>query len=207
MKLPNLNRRVVQVDFASPHQNTGSHANNIITLKTENMPKHNHSVGGDTNPGRTSSTGKHTPVASITAGTGAHSNHAVSGGYHDHPVYDPGHAHNGMDWYGVSAAVIGWVGFSGTPKDGKNKIDALFNDSSHTYTVEPIRWTMAATTGINIGVNQTHGHGITGGGHDHAVTCSEVPDHYHTVTELDAGLGQSIDFTPWSFTTYAYIRA
>lgn len=206
MTLPDLNRRTLIVDYNSPHQFSGL-AKNLLTLTEAQMPKHNHQVGGNTfNPGRTSAAGAHTPAVNITAGTGTHG-HTVTGGYHDHPVYDPGHAHNGMDWYGVSAAVIGWVGFSGTPQDGKNKIDAMFNDSSHTYTVEPIRWTMKATTGIDIGPNYEHTHSLGGGGHDHSLTTTPVLDHYHTVSEIDVGSGKAIDITPLNFTVYAYIRA
>jgi hypothetical protein len=131
----------------------------------------------------------------------------VTGGFHDHPVYDPGHAHNGMDWFGVAAPIIAQVDFDGTPRNGKNKLDAMFNDSSHTYTVEPVRWTMKGTTGIDLGPNYNHGHAIAGGGHGHALIINALPDHYHTVSESDVGQGKPIDITPLNFTVYAYIRA
>ena len=203
MTLPNLNRRTMIVDFVAPAQ-LGGRAGNKLTLTTDMMPAHDHKVGGAS--GITGNGGGHTPAAQITAGSGTHG-HIVSGGYHDHPVYDPGHRHESQDWYGQAAPTIAWVEFPGSTVKGKNKLDALFNDSSHTYTVEPIRWSMKAVTGINIGPNYEHSHGISGGGHDHAVVMSAVAAHYHTVSEVSVGKGQEIDITPLNFTVYAYIRA
>ena len=106
-----------------------------------------------------------------------------------------------------AAPTIAWVEFPGSPSRVKNKLDALFNDSSHTYTVEPIRWTMKAATGINIGVNQQPQPSFC----RVAGTTTSSPwrsaRHYHTVSELDVGSGPAIDITPLNYTVYAYIRA
>jgi hypothetical protein len=208
LTLPNLNRRTMIVDFNSPHSmgptQTTTRSGNLLTLTTTQLPTHNHSVGGAY--GRTSTLDATTPTLTIPF-SGAHSTHDVSGGYHEHPVYDPGHTHQGMDWFGVAAPIIAQVDFAGSPKEGKNKLDAMFNDSSHTYDVEPIRWTMRATTGIGLGPNYNHGHTITGGEHSHGGTVSTIPAHYHTVSELDVGNSGQIDITPLNFTIYAYIRA
>lgn len=167
---------------------------NMVTLTINNMPNHGH------NP-RTVADGGASPRATLTR-SGDHS-HAVTGGAHDHDINDPGHAHNGMDLAGHAAPVICKI-FGAT-----NKLDALFNDSNHTHSVEAVEWTVRATTKINIlQAGSEHSHQVEkNGDHTHTATISDIPDHTHDVIETLRGGGVGFDITPKFLTTYFYIRS
>jgi hypothetical protein len=192
MVLPNVTQRVLLANFATAGQLGGS---NQIQLLLGHMPPHNHNVGvvsggGFSLSGRTSRAGQH--------------GHAVSGGAHGHGVNDPGHKHLGFEGpTGLNGYAI--CAFWG----GQNKIDAYFNDRSHTYSVEMLQWTMAAYTGITISsAGSEHNHEVTqAGDHDHVTTFDPVPAHIHNVTQDTVGSGSPYNFTPAHLAVYCYIRS
>jgi hypothetical protein len=186
------NRRVLLVDSNAPGTLGGS---STITIGLVNMPEHKHGV--DVRPG-----GGYTPVVRINR-VGGH-RHAVTGGAHGHnDVPDPGHAHYGADH------ILGG-GFICAAYGGRNKIDAYFNDRSHTYSVEMAEWTRLATTGITyIGsAGSEHQHEVSDAGdHDHTVGVDAVPEHDHNVNEAPVGNSQPLAFTPAYLAVYAYIKS
>ena len=58
-------------------------------------------------------------------------------GIHTQSSRTPGHHHNPANYNGA---------FIVTMWGGNNKLDALFNDASHTYNVEPVNETNSALT-------------------------------------------------------------
>ena len=167
---------------------------NKVTLKLNHMPKHGHDP-------RTVADGAASPKASMTR-SGDHA-HAVTGGAHNHPVNDPGHAHNGMDFYGHASPVI-------VKMDGAtNKLDALFNDSNHTHSVEALEWTMKNTTKITIGeAGSAHAHQLEkNGDHEHKITVTDIPNHTHEVKETERGQDDPFDITPKFLTVRLYVRS
>jgi microcystin-dependent protein len=192
MKLPDATN-VVLMQSSSPGVFGGS---NQFVLKTENLPKHKHNV-------KTSLAGAAAPGASLTPAP-AHA-HTIPGGtgMHGHDVSDPGHAHHGFDLVGNASPVIALMW------GGNNKIDALFNDRNHTYSVEALEWTMPAKS--NIVINPAYsGHSHTmdqAGGHTHNVTVGNIPNHTHPVTEDDIGSAAPISFTPAFLGVLTYIRS
>ena len=193
MTLPNANRRVFLTDFSGAARVGGS---NSLTLLVGNMPPHKHNS-------RTSNAGG-MPAANYRTGRGGQHAHAVYGGEHWHTITDRPHQHPGMDFYGNNLQVI--TTFWG----GNNKIDALFNDRSHTYSVEPLLWTGMSTTGIT-GTNTDgswHAHTVDANGdHDHTVTVGAQDPHSHPITEDTVGSGQAIDSTPAYLSVFTYVRS
>jgi hypothetical protein len=189
LTLPNAMGKMLRGGVSGVGNSGGS---DKVTLTVNNMPRHNHNVrtasgGGSSASGRTSFSTPHT--------------HTVNGGLHGHPVSDPGHNHNGGEYPAGAFVCLVW--------GGQNKIDALFNDRNHTYSVESVQWTRPNTTGISVGsTGSEHNHDVSSeGAHDHAFALDPIAAHTHPVGEDDAGLGQSFDIVPSYLTTYTYIRA
>ena len=189
----NANKRMLMVDTDAAGSVGGS---STITIGLANLPEHKHGASV-TSPG-----GGHVPSVRVNR-VGPH-RHSVWGGAHGHnDVPDPGHAHNGADHILGGAIVCAAWG-------GKNKLDALFNDRSHTYSVEVAEWTRRATTGITyIGsAGSEHGHEVgDAGDHDHTVGADYVPEHQHNINELPVGNSQPLPFTPAYLAVFAYIKA
>ena len=87
----------------------------------------------------------------------------------------------GYDYYGAEAAVIisAW--------GGRNKLDALFNDRSHTYSCEPALLRKP---------QYSHVTGSIGG----------AGDHFHSMTESTRGSGTAFNIETPYLTVYTYIR-
>jgi len=190
MTLPNATGRVLMSIGSGTAGAVGG--SNSITLTPAQLPKHRHNTrieyGGGTVPvGRTSRSGTH--------------RHSLSGGEHSHPVNDPGHGHNDGEWPAGAFVCLVW--------GGNNKIDALFNDRNHTYSVEAVHWTRPAVTNITIGSSGSgHGHNVSDDGdHDHVVYLDSIPAHIHGISEDDVGLGAAINTTPAYLTSYTYLRS
>jgi hypothetical protein len=190
MTLPDARRRVM---LFNPDNvaHVGGQFNFLIGVP--NLPPHKHNPivqkGGGFSP-------------QITIGRSGTHRHTVTGGAHGHPINDPGHAHNGADH------ILGG-GFICAAYGGQNKIDALFNDRSHTYSVEMALWTRRALTGISIGsAGSEHTHAVDAqGDHDHQVTMIPVPAHDHVGSDSSVGEGTAVPFTPAYLSVYAYIRS
>lgn len=188
MTLPNAMGRVMRGGSSGAGNRGGRDS---LSLTTEQMPRHRHSVrtqlaGGTTASGRTSRAGRHA--------------HTVWGGVHTHLVDDPGHSHNDGEYPAGAFVCLVW--------GGQNKIDALFNDRNHTYSVEAVHWTGTARTGVTISsLASEHAHTVDDNGdHEHTFQMDAVPAHVHAVSEDEVGQGQPIDITPAYMTTYTYIR-
>jgi hypothetical protein len=196
MNLPNAQKLALITDWEQkPGTKVSPHANNLITLAVANMPRHGH------NP-RTSYAGAASPRVTINrAGNHAHN---VYGGAHVHDVNDPGHKHNGMESpIGTNTDVVALMW------GGRNKIDALFNDRNHTFSVENFQWTMPAVANISIGSSGSeHWHLVDPNGeHDHTATVDSIPDHIHVMTEDLVGNNVPIDITPEYLTVFSYVRS
>lgn len=176
---------------------TGGAASKILTVA--NLPAHNHFGSA----GATTSSGGHTHVVS-TSYQGEHS-HGVSGGGHAHPVNDPGHYHNGLDQYGNGVATY----FCGAAWGGQNKLDAIFSDASHTWTVDMAARTIRGFTDISIPVSGDHVHSIvSNGSHSHTVSISDSGQHTHMMPpETTVGSGTAVDITPPYYAVHYYIKA
>lgn len=194
MRLPDARGRVLMGTDISAGA-IGGATNNQITLKTDQLPTHRHGVvvaqgGGFTPSGR-------------VAGSGGHNHTVAKSGRHTHSLTDPGHKHAGGDNPAAGSFVCLFWG-------GNNKIDALFNDRNHTYSVEAVEWSKAAQTNIIISDDATseHDHVMTETpNHDHPLVMDSIPEHNHTVSEADVGLGNVIDITPAYIGLYVYIRS
>ena len=200
MTMPNLNKRVIMVDFLNAGKRLGAWTNNDVVLTKPNMPAHDHSIGGPT--GTTSWVEAHDHTVKVTAvsESGQHS-HVVEGGYHDHDITDPKHYHSGANQNGAAATFIA------VDDDGQNKLDALFNDRSHTFSVTP-RWnTMPAATGITVKPSTEHSHKISGGEHWHPVSLNGNGEHEHKIPFNVEGQARPFSITPEHFTVFAYIRS
>lgn len=189
MALPDARRRVM---LYSPDDVGRIGGSNTIAIGLANMPPHKHNTvvqqGGGANP------------QVRIARNGIH-RHNVYGGAHGHNVNDPGHSHNGTDHpQGNQFVSLAW--------GGRNKIDAFFNDRSHTYSVEAADWTRPAVTGITIdSAGSEHGHGMDDqGDHDHQATIDAIAAHPHSATEDTVGGGAALSFTPAYLAIYAYVK-
>ena len=192
MTLPNATGRVLMGISGGSAGALGGNLNNRITLSAAQMPKHKHNT-------RVSPGGSVT-ITGHVGRNGGHK-HAVWGGVHLHPVTDPGHVHNGGEYPAGAFVCLVW--------GGRNKIDALFNDRNHTYSVEAVNWTRPAESNISIGsAGSEHAHDMSiEGDHDHTFQLDPIPAHPHGVTEDEVGLGAVVDITPAFLTTYTYIRS
>jgi hypothetical protein len=190
MKLPDATKRVLLTDFTKAASYGGS---SEIILATTNMPPHRHNA-------KVLPTGGQVLNASTSLG-GGHGHRTVTGsGLHDHPVIDPGHVHIGSSTFGGDFIGLVW--------GGQNKIDAYFNDRSHTYSVEAVVGTMPAFTGITIGKSgSAHDHDIEPApDHTHPVSVDNVLPHGHDVEELSVGGGTPLNYVPLHMTVFVYIR-
>lgn len=194
MVLPQTEGRYKRSTWSGAGQ-VGGPVGNQLVLTEANMPLHKHDV--DVIPNTIG------PITISMGRAGTH-NHPVDGGEHGHPVTDPGHQHRAME------APNGGVGdvislFWG----GRNKIDALFNDRNHTYSVEPLQFTVPAFTGLTIGSSgSAHGHALgDAGDHDHPISASAAAPHDHTVTETTRGSGSPINVGPSYLSVYTYVRS
>lgn len=195
MNLPNANKLAMVCDWDRPSATkVSTHPNNLVTLQVANMPRHGH------NP-RTQPAGAANPRVTINR-AGNHG-HNVYGGGHIHDVNDPGHAHNGMDYFGVGAPIIAvaW--------GARNKLDALFNDRNHTYSVEMMEWTKPAASNISVGTSGSdHWHIVDPNGeHDHTATVDAIPAHQHVMLEDLIGNNAAFDITPEYLSIYSYVRS
>jgi microcystin-dependent protein len=190
MTLPDARKRVL---LYSPDDIGRLGGQTAFSLPPSAIPTHNHNVrlqtGGGANP------------QVHVAQTAAHV-HAVTGGAHPHDVSDPGHAHYGADYLTGGGFIVAAMG-------GQNKIDALFNDRSHTYSVEMALWTRKAFSGVQVTAgNSDHQHNVSSSGaHDHQATVDAIPGHVHNVLQDNVGLGAAVPFTPAYLAVYTYVRS
>jgi len=200
MIVPNLNKRMLMVDDSGVGK-TGGVNNGVVTLTKANLPAHKHGVG-------IAAGGGFTPKGTVTPSTPT--GWTVTGGRHQHKTVDPGHRHAAADLGGAGTQVIAVHDedhFGPSDPGGQNKIDALFNDRSHTFSVEAMSWTMPAKAGTAVsGDLSDHTHGISGGAHGHVFTGTAVPDHSHVVDEDTVGEGAGFSVMPAYYTVYAYIK-
>jgi hypothetical protein len=165
----------------------------LVTIQTANLPPHKHSVGVAPG-GRSQITGK-------TLMKGSHTHTMTDSGAHSHTVTDPGHSHYQGQYPFGAFVCLEW--------GGQNKLDALFNDRNHTYSVGASPRSGNAPTGISVGTGgSAHKHLIDYvGDHDHTLQIDTLADHDHTVTEQSVGGGAALDFTPPFIGFYTYIRS
>ena len=195
MTMPDATSRVLLGDFVTAGTRGGS---STIAVALANLPNHKHDTrvvdgGGWTIKGSTGQAGRH--GHRTKDGTGVHG----------HQVIDPGHQHNG-----AANPVNGMPGaFVALMWGGQNKIDAYFNDRSHTYSVEAMDWTYPAFSGISIGTGGSqHVHDTEEAlDHNHTVTIDNIPVHGHGTTETAVGGSQPISYTPQFLSVYVYIRS
>jgi hypothetical protein len=189
MTLPDARRRVM---LFSPDDVGRLGGQSSFSIGIGNMPPHKHNS-------QVLAGGGAAPQVRLTRG-GTH-RHVVSGGTHAHEVNDPGHAHYGADH------ILGG-GFICAAYGGRNKIDAFFNDRSHTYSVEMALWTRPAVSNISIGTaGSEHIHDVSDSGdHEHVATIDVIPPHPHNIQEETVGSGAAVPFTPAYLAVYAYIR-
>lgn len=191
MVLPDATHRVLLTDFTGVGHLGGATS---VVLSPSNLPAHDHGIvmGGG---------GIHDHAVTISH-SGSHS-HTTTGGTHTHGVTDPGHVHNGADYCGnaVSFIAVAW--------GGRNKLDALFNDKSHTYSVEPVAFTSRAHTDVCVtSSGSSHGHVMNSAGdHDHLTTVSAHSGHTHPITVQSVGSGAPVTIQPPYLTVFTYIRS
>lgn len=193
MALPNMTNRVLIGTLDTP-QLSGSPT---ATLTVSNLPPHKHDV-------KVLNGGGFTPTGKVGQGGGHGHGQSAAGGKHGHPVTDPGHAHDGMEGPGgTQAAVVALMW------GGKNKLDALFNDRNHTYSVEAFLWTRRAVTGITIGsTGSEHTHLFDPApNHDHPLTLNPTPEHPHSVTESNVGQAVPFSIRQEAFSVFMYIKS
>jgi microcystin-dependent protein len=193
MVLPDASRRVMITDFSLPPGTSGGRS--TVTVGLLNMPAHKHNVSTQTGGGG--------PITLTIQSSGGHTHVVESGGAHTHWVTEHPHVHMGMNYYGNAASIISTV------LGGRNKLDALFNDRNHTYSVEPLLETMPATAEVDVLSNgSAHGHVLRdAGSHSHTGTATGAPSHSHAVTEQSQGSGEPLDITPLYLSIYTYIRS
>lgn len=196
--VPNLRGYFLQNASASDQMgNVGG--DNSFQLQTSHLPSHDH-FGGATETGLA---GGHSHDASASSG-GSHS-HTSGGGSHSHPVTDPQHTHDGLDQYGNGTPTY----FCGAAWGGLNKLDALFSDASHTWTVDMAVRTIPASTGISIPHSGSHSHTIhSGGSHSHSVVMDSAPSHTHSLpNETATGGDQAFDNRPLYIQVNYFVKA
>lgn len=192
MKLPDMTGRVM---IGGSSVKTGG--SNSVVLELANLPRHDHNV-------RVKDGGAHTPSGTVQRGGGHGHAQSAASGQHGHPVSDPGHKHPAAEGPGgtpTQVVALVW--------GGQNKIDALFNDRNHTYSVEALSWTDSAVTGITIGsTGSEHTHIFNDApDHGHGLTLNPVPSHPHSVTEDEVGSGKSFSVEQEYLAVFFYIRS
>lgn len=173
-----------------------------VQLVEANLPSHKHFSSGNLT---TSVGGTHSHAGSSIGEVAAHTHTVNLSGEHGHAVSDPGHSHAGVDFFGYPAGVVY------AAPGGQNKLDGLFNDSSHTYSVEVSTNIKASTTGVSVSTsNSKHAHTLQANGrHSHSLTVSASDTaHSHTLpAESSVGSGTPFDVVPAHLTVYYYIKA
>jgi microcystin-dependent protein len=195
MTLPNADGQMLKIT-SNPAVVLAQGGKSKITLTQAQMPLHSHGV-------RIEYAGGVTPRA-VTTPAGDHTHSITQDGAHTHQINDPKHEHVGVNWLGnrVSLVALAW--------GGQNKIDALFNDRNHTYSVEAMDRIYEAATNISVlaSVDSAHTHSIAAvGGHTHPVTIDAIPSHIHAVSEAMAGGNAEITIDPPYLALHAYIRS
>lgn len=176
----------------------------VFHLELDHMPPHMHGV--DLDP-----SGTHTHPASLSP-AGLHRHLTVqfdpffTSGYdgkHVHPVTDPGHVHNGAEWFAGTPSPIIALAWG-----GQNKLDGPINDGSHTYAVEPMANTVSAQTGISIGREGSQHQHLTEyeQNHVHSANIVAAGEHSHNVNENVMGNGMGVNFRPKYLTVFTYIK-
>jgi hypothetical protein len=189
MTLPDARNRMLMGAATAAVMN----GSNSISLLLANLPPHKHNVVTQKNGG-----------LDLTArtGPGGRHGHATKGGQgrHGHNVNDPGHMHIGSSTFAGAFVGLVW--------GGQNKIDAYFNDRSHTYSVEAVDGTMPAYTDITVGMTGSeHIHETeVAEDHSHPISIDHVDPHDHIVTEDSVGNGTPISYSPAHMTVYVYLR-
>ena len=92
----------------------------------------------------------------------------------------------------------------------RNKLDALFNDRNHTYSVEMLEWTRPSVDrhlGRLRRVRSTGTSSIPTVSTSHTATVDAIPDHQHVMTEEQVGSDEPFDITPEYLTVYSYVRS
>ena len=196
MLLPNAEGKILMTNFNVAIGTTGGNTDNKVKLAIANMPKHKHNVATDA-VGSSTLAGHAT-----TSRAGSHTHSMSKGGKHIHLVSEKAHVHQGMDYAGVASPVVCLV------YGGQNKLDALFNDRNHTYSVEAAKWTMPATAQVDVLENYSeHAHILEeDGDHTHTISGS-VGGHNHHVDEDYQGSNTPFDITPEYLTLFTYIRS
>jgi hypothetical protein len=136
MTLPNAQKMMFMTDFLKVAGTpVTTNPSNKVSITTGNLPTHGHSP-------QAADGGAATPTASAAPVAGHI--HNISGGAHAHAIADKPHRHQGMELNypgqignpGIASNVIALMW------GGGNKVDALFNDRNHTYSVEAFEWTL-----------------------------------------------------------------
>jgi microcystin-dependent protein len=199
MELPNATGRFLRSSTDPPGTPGGRDS---VVLTTTNLPKHNHSVA-------MAYSGGFFPTVSVTPnGAHKHGFSQVAGnmGEHSHSAEDRGHGHHlgGLDVNGNLTGAFVCLAWGGL-----NKIDALFNDRNHTYSVMSAEWTNTGFADIRIAsAGSGHIHDLMyDGEHTHGASISPVPDHKHSLSENDVGGDGAFDITPSYLTVYTYLRS
>jgi microcystin-dependent protein len=201
MNMPNMQQRFPFIDHTRPNK-TGGKTDSTVTLSVTHLPSHKHNIGGGGTTAKTGTYAGFTPIVNI-ASSGDHEHTLTAGGKHAHRIQDPKHRHIAADdTTGTGRQIIA------CHPDGTNKLDALFNDGSHTWSVMPYTWTMPHETNITILQDLSeHSHEVTGGAHTHiAGIAGNQGSHYHDISESAVGDGTAFSVQPAYFACYAYIK-
>lgn len=170
--------------------------NSSVTLTEANLPAHKHFNGA----GTTGSAGSHTHTGSASL-DGSHT-HSVSGGTHAHPVTDPGHYHTGNHGNNTQTnfIVAEW--------NGTNKLDGLFNDASHTWSVGPSLVTSVQQANVSIPSSGAHAHSVSAvASHSHTLSLAQAAGHSHPFpVESPVGEGKAVNITPLSLGVTYYVK-
>jgi hypothetical protein len=168
-----------------------------VQLQEANIPTHKHLTSPVTSVG-----GTHVHTVQ-QAPAGAHSHRTVQpSGAHVHGVNDPGHVHYASDEPNVGAIICTYWG-------GQNKLDGLFNDASHTYSVEPVNGVRMAKTSIAITTESSnHDHPTDQQGeHVHGFAIDPTTStHSHPIDEKTVGSSAPFDIRPPTIGSYLYVK-
>jgi hypothetical protein len=171
-----------------------------VQIQTANLPPHKHLTSPTTAAG-----GSHGHTVQ-QAPAGAHSHLTVADGYyggaHVHGVNDPGHVHYASDEPNVGAIICTYWG-------GQNKLDGLFNDASHTYSVEPVNGVRKAVTGVSITTEASNHQHVTDtqGQHTHGFAIDPTTaTHQHPIDEQVVGSGAPLDIRPPTMGMYLFVK-
>ena len=139
MVLPNAQKRMFVTDWDINPAGVAVSPNpgNLVTLKTDNLPRHGHSP-------RTEYAGRTNPRVTISPSWRPLTRHQWRWRPQPRSERPRSPAQRAWTSWATRRSIISLMW------GGKNKIDALFNDRNHTYSVEAFDWTKPALTGISI---------------------------------------------------------